>query len=154
MINIEHLSIKELLLHDAPMLLLDKAKYFTDDYIHTVVNVSKNSLFFLREGVPSYVALEYMAQSIAVWNGMLARQQNDIPKVGFLISSRNLVLKVASFKEDTLLDVHGKINYNDGFMASFDCWVELNKEIVATATLSVFQPSNIKKFMEIIENAK
>ena len=126
MINIEHLSIKELLLHDAPMLLLDKAKYFADDYIHTVVNVSKKSPFFLREGVPSYIALEYMAQSIAVWNGMLMRQQNALPKIGFLIGSRNLILKVANFKEDTLLDVYGKINYNDGFMASFDCWVELN----------------------------
>jgi predicted hotdog family 3-hydroxylacyl-ACP dehydratase len=147
-LNIENIPIQELVPHANPMLLLDHAKYFSENYIHTVVKVCSSSQFSVIPGeVPSYVALEYMAQSIAAWNGMAARLQNCKPKVGFLIGSRNLILKVSSFKENILLNIYGKSNYNNGEMASFDCWVEHHKETVVTATLNVCQPKNITIFI-------
>ena len=90
--------------------------------------------------VPSYVAIEYMAQAIAAWNGLLSRKQGQKPRIGFLLGSRKLKLLTPCFKVGETLNVFGQSKYNDEEMASFDCWVERSGERVAEASLNVFQP--------------
>jgi 3-oxoacyl-[acyl-carrier-protein] synthase-1 len=133
-------SIVKLLPHDAPMVLIDRVISYTEDSIHCQVNIHAHSPFCENREVPSYIAIEYMAQAIAGWNGMMAKKNNEQPKIGFLLGTRRMELNVPSFKIGDVLDVYGKALYIDGEMASFDCWIDIKGERVVHAGLNVFQP--------------
>ena len=135
--------IADLLPHNHPLILIDRVVDYTEDTIHTIVNIRNDSPFFENGAIPSYIGLEYMAQTVGAWTGLMARQQNQEPKIGFLLGSRKLILNVPTFKEGSTLDIHGLVKYNDGEMGSFECWVEIDGEQVVQANLNVFQPSNI-----------
>lgn len=135
-------SMSQYLPHEKPMILIDDIVCFGDDFIQTKVLIHKNSAFWGDNGVPSYLALEYMAQSVAAWNGLQLHDKHESPKIGFLLGTRKLVLNVAFFKENNKLDVYGKLKYSDGEMASFECWIECNNEKWAHAILSVYQMNN------------
>lgn len=129
--------------HKKPMILIDHVVSFGDDFIQTNVSINKSSVFFDGKGVPSYIALEYMAQSIAAWSGLKASSMNEPPKIGFLLGTRKLVLNVPFFKENEKLDIYGKQKYSDGELASFECWIEHKNIKYAEAILNVYQPINI-----------
>lgn len=133
-------KLADLLPHNPPMVLLDEVVAHRDDFIHTTVTIQADSQFCENGQVPSYVAIEYMAQAVGVWNGLIARQQGIPPKIGFLVGSRRLTLEVPGFKIGEKLDVYGQANYTDGAMAAFDCWIEIQGLRVAEGGLNVYQP--------------
>ncbi len=139
--------IKDLLPHNPPMILLDRVVAFRDDFIHAAVTIQEGSAFFVDGEVPSYVALEYMAQAIGVWRGILALHKNQSPQIGFLLGTRSLKLEVPAFQEGAELDVYGQSKYTDGEVAAFDCWVEIQGTRVVHASLNVYQPENLDQFL-------
>jgi len=142
MIKCSHVA--NLLPHAPPMILLDDIIAHEENFVHTRVRIREGLPFFKNGGVPSYIALEYMAQTIGVWKGFLSQEHNQKPQIGFLIGSRQLILNTPFFKEGAILDVYGEPKYNDGEMASFECWVESQGQRFAQATLNVFQPKGEK----------
>jgi predicted hotdog family 3-hydroxylacyl-ACP dehydratase len=136
---IDH-PIENLLPHAPPMILLDRVEAYQDDFIHTSLTIRKDSPFLEEGSVPAYIALEYMAQTIAAWSGLIAQQQKQAPKIGFLLGTRRLVLDIPSFHTGETLDIYGRLNYTDGEIAAFDCWVEIKGARVVQASLNVFQP--------------
>ncbi len=134
------IPITEFIPHEPPMVLIDRVVTYEEDFIHCQVTICNNSLFCENGSVPSYVAIEYMAQAIAAWNGIMAQKVGEKPRIGFLLGSRRLELKVPSFIVGEILDVYGKAQYTDGEMASFDCWVEIHGTRVVHAGLNVYQP--------------
>jgi len=138
--NIDY-PIADLLPHAPPMVLLDRVEAYQDDFIHTSLTIKESSAFFETDGVPAYIALEYMAQTVAAWNGLMSRQQGENPRVGFLLGARRLTLDVPVFKLGEQLHVYAQANYMDGEMAAFDCWIEINGVRVVQAGLNVFQPA-------------
>ena len=136
-------TMAELLPHAPPMILLDRVVAYDEDFIHAAVTIRKGTPFFADGEVPSYIALEYMAQAVGAWNSLQARQHHKKPKLGFLIGSRRLTLDVPSFIEGLLLDVYGQAVYKDEEMASFDCWIEVQGQRVVSAALNVFQPKTM-----------
>jgi predicted hotdog family 3-hydroxylacyl-ACP dehydratase len=129
------------------MILLDRVIDYGEDYIHTIVTIREGSPFCKDGIVPSYVSLEYMAQAIGVWSGMKGRQQNKEPQIGFLLGTRKLDLAIPAFKEGSDLHVYGQSKYNDGEMAAFKCWINIQEEQVASAVLNIFQPQNMESFL-------
>lgn len=144
----KHPPIKDLLPHDPPMILIDRVEEYDDTFIHASVTIQANSAFLEEGRVPAYVALEYMAQAVASWSGLMGRAHNQTPKVGFLLGTRRLELEVLSFQIGEKLDIYAKVNYSDGEIAAFDCWVEVNGKRVVQAGLNVFQPKDGEKFYE------
>lgn len=138
--NIVDYPIKDLLPHDPPMVLLDGVEACQEDFIHTSLVIRQEIPFCENGAVPAYVGLEYMAQAVAAWSGWIARQQGLAPKIGFLLGARRLTLNVTHFKIAEKLDIYAKNIYQDGEMAAFDCWIEINSVRVAQAGLNVFQP--------------
>ena len=136
-------AMVDLLPHEPPMILLDRVVAHDEDFIHATVTIRKGAPFFADGEIPSYIALEYMAQAVGAWNGLQARQHHKKPKLGFLIGSRRLTLDIPSFKEGLALDVYGQAVYKDKEMASFDCWIEVQGQRVVSAALNVFQPKTI-----------
>ena len=139
-------AIGKYLPHGEPMILLDELIECLEENVHATVTLTDESPFCEHGRIPSYVALEYMAQSIAAWNGYRAYEHQEEPKIGFLLGSRRLTLNVPSFLVGETLDIYGKCHYNDGEMAAFECRIERNRECIAEATLNVYQPKDITQF--------
>lgn len=143
-----NIDISELVPHSPPMVLIDRMVSHRDDFIHCQVTINSFSPFCENGSVPSYIAIEYMAQALAAWNGLMSKRQGDSPKIGFLLGVRRLELDVPSFNIGEVLDVYGNVLYIDGAMASFECWVDLEGKRAVHAGMNVFQPKNLEELDE------
>ena len=142
MLDLSSLNILDIIPHKPPMVLIDKVIDFTSDSITAMVTITDQSLFFENGGVPSYVGIEYMAQAVAAWNGLMARQNNLPSGIGYLLGTRKMKLLIENFKEGSYLEIKGYCKFTDGEIASFDCSIHIDGIEVASAALTVFQPSN------------
>lgn len=133
-------QISELLPHDAPMVLIDRVVSYQSDFIHCQTTIHDHFPFCEEGSVPSYVGIEYMAQAVAAWNGLMARQQGSTPKIGFLLGTRRLDLPLPCFKVGEVLNIYGKMQYTGDEMGSFDCWIDVKGKRAAEARLNVYQP--------------
>lgn len=141
------IPVADLLPHQPPMVLVDKVICYRENFIHTRLSIHKDVPFFAQQGVPAYIAIEYMAQTVGVWNGLMRRQQDQEAAIGFLLGTRKLTLEVPTFLEGATLDIYGCPKYSDGEIACFECWVEIDNQRVAHAILNVFQPQNGSDFL-------
>lgn len=83
--------LAELLPQAAPMVLLSGYEPPTEENaVEAFVDVTPQAPFFepALGGVPSCVALEYMAQAMALCVGLLRRRKGLAPQVGFVLGSR------------------------------------------------------------------
>lgn len=88
--------LAELLPQAASMVLLSGYEPQTDaNAVEAFIDVTPQAPFFepALGGVPSCVALEYMAQAMALCVGLLRRRKGLAPQVGFVLGSRRLELK-------------------------------------------------------------
>lgn len=114
-----------------------------EDSVTAFVNVGKASPFFEPGlgGVPACVALEYMAQTMALLVGLTRRRKGLKPQLGFVLGSRKLETQVPCFQEGRRYRVTAKCTYEDESFGSFDCEIEDDGgAIVAKGTLTAFQP--------------
>lgn len=136
-------NIADLVPHATPMILVDKLMAVDQQSIHTQVMIKADELFFNPESqsVPGYVGIEYMAQSIAAWSGFQARQKGEPPAVGFLLGSRRYHSECSDFPLDQTLDIYAEQVMENNGMAVFQCRIESQGKILASAQLNAFVPS-------------
>ena len=84
------LLASELLPHRAGMLFLDRALEGDDNCITACAQIKENHLFAQEGRVGSWVLLEYMAQTMAMWTSWNARKKGLPVPVGFLLGTRQL----------------------------------------------------------------
>lgn len=136
-------KVSDLIPHEPPMALIDSLVAWQEDFIHCQLTIREDSPFCENGEVPSFIAIEYMAQTIAAWNGLMnlkTKPEYEEPKIGFLLGSRRLELHIPSFRVGDVLNVYGKPQYIDDEMASFDCWIDINSLRVVHAGLNVYSP--------------
>lgn len=142
--------IEHIVPHDHPMILIDELLDYDVNIGRCKVTIGKKSNFFCdqQQGVPSYVALEYMAQTIAAFANANRIEQAKKTTIGFLVSSRKFKVFVSQFDINAELIVIVEQLYvvNDG-LAAFDCKVEQNGNIVAQAKINIFQPNNPESYL-------
>lgn len=139
-------SIEQLLPHDKPMILVDRAIDIQVDSIHCQVEIDEHIPFFNYDTktVPAYVGIEFMAQSIAAWSGYHALIQYQQPPIGFLLGSRRYSSDIEAFTQGQQIDIYAeKIMENDG-MAVFSARMEWQERTIATCQLNVYVPSKEK----------
>ncbi|MBR2839346.1 MAG: 3-hydroxylacyl-ACP dehydratase [Kiritimatiellae bacterium] len=138
-------ELAELLPHKAPMILLSGYEEPTaDDSVSAYVDVSERSPFFEATlgGVPGCVALEYMAQAMALLVGLDRRRRGLPPAVGFVLGSRRMEVPAPFFRDGARYRVKAVCAYrdDDGF-GSFDCEVlDEAGGVAARGTITAFQP--------------
>ena len=113
------------------------------DEVTSFVDVSDSSPFFEREinAVPACVALEYMAQTMALLVGRKRRAQNLPPQIGFVLGSRRLTVSIPGFAVHTRYAVKARCVYADESFGSFDCEILAPDGVrVASATVTAYQP--------------
>ena len=138
--------IEQLLPHDRPMILIDRALDIQQDTIHCQVDIGPNNPFFNADSqsIPAYVGIEFMAQSVAAWSGYHALQQGQEPPIGFLLGSRRYTAQLDAFSQGQQLAIYAEKMMEDNGMAVFAARIELAKQLVASCQLNVYVPSEEK----------
>lgn len=140
-------DIRELLPHDAPMILLDSVIDVRDTGLTAQVTITPQSLFADEHGVPAWVGLEYMGQAIAAYAGAHARRRGEPVRIGFLVSTRRYQPGCAYFPLGAQLTVAAEsIAESHQGLSVFECFIH-GPDIATTANLNVYQPDNIETFM-------
>ena len=109
------------------------------------VVINQDSLFFSADlaGVPSYVGIEYMAQSIAAFSGANGLDVGEPVKIGFLLGSRKYQSYTECFAlgETYIIDVVEFYKDESG-LSVFECQIKHGDELIAEAKVNVFQPES------------
>lgn len=134
-------DIEKLVPHRGTMLLIDRLVEATDDRALGEVCITETSCFYRDgQGVPAYVGIEYMAQTVAAYDGAKRLRTGAAPEIGFLLGTRRYAADRDYFRAGDRLSIKAEMVFNDGGMASFDCTISVNGVPSVTATLNVFRP--------------
>lgn len=136
-------SIDQLVMHRGPMLLLGHLLEASDTHAVGEVVIAGYSNFFKEgHGVPAYVGLEYMAQTIAAFDGARRLETGEAPSIGLLLGTRRYSSKVDFFPAGMHLSIRVDMVFRNGSMASFDCIISSGEEELVSASLNVYRPEN------------
>jgi len=141
----------DLLPHKPPMVFVDRvvACDLEAGTLTAEFDVSPKNLFFDAEknGVPAYVALEYMAQTIGCFSGIVDKMKTPTESVraGFVLGTRKLELFLDFFDEGTYRVAVSKVFFDDE-IGAFESKIFCGNELVAAGTLNVFRPKNLNAF--------
>ena len=134
----------ELLPHRPPMTMLAQVvSVEMPGEAVSVADTSAGSVFYDPDlgGIPACVALEYMAQTMALAVGAEHWRRGEAPKVGFVLGTRRMEVKVATFESGKRYVANAKCVYDDDAFASFDCSItDPDGVTVATALFTAYQP--------------
>jgi predicted hotdog family 3-hydroxylacyl-ACP dehydratase len=126
-----------------PMILIDDMLARAEGRITTSVTVRRDGLFFHPgRGVPSHVALEWMAQTCAAYAGADAREAGGAVRIGFLLGSRDFRTTRTWFGEGERFEIEARLEYHDNELGNFACQVMADGSPVVTARLTVFHPDD------------
>lgn len=141
-------DIRSVVPHAGPMVLLDRVISADEDSLCAEVTIRPESLFCGPDGVGAWVGIEYMAQAIGAHAGHLARLRGESVKVGFLLGSRRFECMRHTFGVGSVLRVSVRcLLLADNGLGSFECRIDDESGVAATATISVFQPANVDEFL-------
>ncbi|GJG95375.1 hotdog family protein [Cupriavidus pauculus] len=141
--------IGELVPHAGAMRLVDEL--LEADATHAVARatVRPTQLFVDEAGMPAWIGIEYMAQTIAAWAGMRARETGNKPVPGFLLGTRRYACNTAAFAAGSVLTIHVQLEMaGDDGMSMFACTLAQDGNEVARATVSVYAPADAQAFLE------
>ncbi|MCG3784419.1 MULTISPECIES: ApeP family dehydratase [Delftia] len=148
------LPIENYVPHRGVMLLLDCLLDASADSAHAQVTVPRDGLFLQDAGMPAWVGLEYMAQTVAAWAGWQAVQAGRPVKLGFLLGTRKFQAACAHFSPGSVLrvSVHCELVGTNG-LGMFDCRIQPQGEdsVLAQARISVYEPDNGSAFIQALE---
>jgi predicted hotdog family 3-hydroxylacyl-ACP dehydratase len=138
-------SVEELLPHSESMVLLDEVVEWGDGWAVAAVRVAEDTAFFEPGvGVPSWVGIEYMAQTVAMYVGICAKRESKPIRIGLLLGTRSYKAGCSHFRLGTRPRIRVQEIWRDAQMASFECHIE-DGERLADATLNLFQPDDSPK---------
>lgn len=135
-------ALGELVPHAGAMLLLDRVLAYAPDSICAEAVITRDHAFFqVGKGVPAYVGLEMMAQTVCVWDGLRRRHNGQAPAIGFLLGTRRYTTARPFFREAERLRVEAVSLLNDGSVGSFECRIfGEGLEELAKGVINVYRP--------------
>ena len=143
-------SVDELILHRDGMSLLDEVVDYGDTWLKSRATLTEDNLFLNKDMVPSWVGIEYMAQSVAAWAGTRSKIRSEPVKVGFLVGTRKYEAETPSFPLGSVLTIIvSEIIMGANGLGVFDCELTCEQpdglSFVASARLNVFQPDDFRE---------
>jgi predicted hotdog family 3-hydroxylacyl-ACP dehydratase len=144
--------ISHLLPHADPMVLIHGYVDQGESWLIAAVDLSRANVFSTPEGTPSYVALEYMAQTIAAYAGSQNLARDLPPQIGFLLGTRQFESSSVYLPSEgvALLRVDA-IFAEEATVCLFECSMYVPGEPatqLARATIKVFQPDDVHSVLE------
>lgn len=133
-------SIEEWVPHRDKLVLLDEAIEVNAKNAIAKVEIREDSLFCENGKVPAWVGIEYMAQTMAVYSGGIAKESSSPVSIAFLLGARRYETKRSYFQLGEILMVHITPQMIHDQISSFNCEIKIDSEVVATAALTAFKP--------------
>ncbi|MHA7683720.1 ApeP family dehydratase [Cupriavidus sp. PET2-C1] len=142
-------AIAEVLPHAGGMRLLDELLRADEEHAAARTTVRATQLFVDESGMPGWVGIEYMAQTIAAWAGAQDWRAGRAPGIGFLLGSRRYECDVPAFPVGSVLTIQVRAELvGDNGLGMFACSLSLGEREVARANVSVFQPADAQAFLQ------
>jgi predicted hotdog family 3-hydroxylacyl-ACP dehydratase len=134
------IPIGELLPHGPEMTVIDRLVEYSPERSIATVTVTRNNPFCASSGVPAWLGIEYMAQTIAAHAGFEARRRGERPTIGFLLGTRAYESEVGEFPLGTELTITVEPAVVEGRLAAFKCSIATD-HVVAWAMVNTYQPA-------------
>ena len=136
---IDYTKIAELIPHSGSMILLDKIIEFDENSLLAELIVRDDALLGNSKSIPAWVGIEYMAQTIAAYAGIQAKQLGEPISLGFLLGTRRYTSNIDSFIIGTVARIKVTKIVHDDKLGVFDCKI-YGTGIEINANLNVYQP--------------
>ena len=142
-----------LLPHRPPMVLIDGVEAINLEAKRVVVSlkIDDSNPFFSNGGVPSWVAIEYMAQASGALVGLRDRllAPDCAPRVGMLLGTRRMDVGLSRFVAGETYHASAECVFEDTDAASFQCEIRDAADcVVASATLNAYRPPDMAAFLK------
>lgn len=128
--------VAELVPHEAPMILVDELVEWSPTHARVRAQVRRGGPFVSDGQLPATILLEYMAQAVAVADGMGGRVSGR-REIGLLLGVRELSLEVDAVAIGDVLDIHVAHRFRDDALASYDCEVRRAGQRLASGAVNV-----------------
>lgn len=127
------------LCHGPPMTLLDRVlEVGPDSAVCSCIVDEKNPFFCAQQGVPAWIGIEFMAQSIAVSAGARAVLAHEPLPLGLLLGTMAYHTRIDRFDAAATYLAHCRsLVRDDHGLGAFDCTLSLGDETIAAARLTV-----------------
>jgi predicted hotdog family 3-hydroxylacyl-ACP dehydratase len=106
---IEQEELQTLIPHKGKMMLLDRViEYDIEHSIRAEYTITRDCIFYdpALDGVPAWVAFEFMAQAISTLTGIRKRAKGEKPKIGFILSVPSMRMEIPLFKNGSSVEVY------------------------------------------------
>jgi predicted hotdog family 3-hydroxylacyl-ACP dehydratase len=140
MIDLREIPIGELVPHGPEMTVIDRILTYSPERTVAAVEITRRSLFFAGTGVPAWVGIEYMAQTIAARAGYEARLRGEPPAIGYLLGTRAYRSELPEFPLGAALTVAVEPVVVDEKLGAFQCSIAADG-VIATAVVNTYQPA-------------
>ncbi|QNH51736.1 3-hydroxylacyl-ACP dehydratase [Acinetobacter venetianus] len=127
--------------HEQPMVFIDHIVEENEGYAVAELTITPELMFCESDGLPTWVTIEIMAQTISAYSGWRGQQLQQAPKVGFLLGTRKLQLPFAYFKIGQLLKIRVEQQYLHEGLGQFSCEIHCDEHVIS-AMLSVYEPTD------------
>ncbi len=147
--DVTGVAIEDVVPHRGAMLFVDRLLHADDDGVSVGATVRLGQLFTTDAGLPAHVGVELMAQAIAAWAGSRARVRGKAVQLGFLLGTRRYESACDFFPIGAQLriDAHCEL-FADNGLGMFACRILDGEQVLATANLSVFEPTDAAAYLE------
>lgn len=151
------LPIENYVPHRGVMLLLDRLLHADGEGAVAEVTVPRDGLFVQDAGMPAWVGLEYMAQTVAAWAGWQALQAQQSVKLGFLLGTRKYQADCSHFAPGAVLHVRVQSELvGDNGLGMFACEIVQTgaggqDSVLAQARISVYEPEDGSAYIHALE---
>lgn len=140
------------LAHGDGFVLLHQLLHCDDDTARCTVTIAPGIPFFEADtGVPGWVGIEYMAQTIGVHAGW-QRARRGMPIVpGLLVGSRRYQCEVDHFRPSQTLEIGVELLVHDASgVGAYRCTVRCDGTVIARSDIKAFQPHDVQNFLDSI----
>jgi predicted hotdog family 3-hydroxylacyl-ACP dehydratase len=137
--------IAEVLPHAGAMLLLDALLDHGEEHVACAVRVRRETRFCDGvNGVPAWVGLEYMAQTMCAFSGIEEVRAGMKPSIGLLLGSRQYRSEVEWFAMGTDLVVRADLQLrDDNNLVAFECTIHGRGRLLARGDVKAYRPRDV-----------
>lgn len=126
--------------HEKPMVFVDHILEIGDDFAIAELLITPELMFSDDSGLPTWVSIELMAQTVSLYAGSQGQKNAQTPKIGYLLGTRKLNLPCEYFALGQTVRIKATQQYLHEGLGQFFCEIEYQDHTIS-AILSVYEPN-------------
>lgn len=142
--------VESLVHHRGDMLFLDRVVQYSDTSIECEANTSRQSAFAKSEkGIPAWLGLEYMCQTIAALEGIRRLQKNEPILLSFVMGSRKITSEKSYLPLAEIIRIRAVNEVRDDTgVGVYGCEVRLDDERIIHGVIKGYMPKSTQAIFE------